>query len=160
MLWDKKLSQQSAKVQKVVKAVFSFVVGKVTFKREDFMNYSTNQMQPCFRWYWHRSKKLITQGWKDTEEGSKADAASKVTSKADYMNWDGEHFYKELTTAFAYKEQGWMPVGSAYQWNASDYLKRKGIVGIKYANGVRDGYNYVIFDAKDITMGGIEDEVS
>lgn len=159
LLWNSKLSEQSPKIQKIVKSSYQFVVGKIIFDRKDYMNHITKQMQPNFRWFLYRSKTLITQSSKDTEEKAKADAYDKVTSKSEFMNWTGEHYYNELTKAFAYKDVGWVPVGSQYQRNASEYLSRKGVIGIKYYNGVRDGYNYVIFDSKNIVMNNIEDIV-
>lgn len=69
---------------------------------------------------------------------------------------DGEEFYRKLQQAYAYKDGDRSTLGGAYQWQASRHLEDRGLVGIKYLNGVGKGYNYVIFNGDNVDIDHID----
>jgi len=109
-----------------------------------------------YRWKLYRGKQLVISGSEDTPEKAKEAAKKQFLSKKEYYAMDGEEFYRKLQQAFAYKDGNCYAANGQYQWEASRYLQDKGLVGIKYLNGVGQGYNYVIFDGDNVDIEDID----
>lgn len=150
LLWEAPLTGQSDKVKKIAKAAYNFLNGSFVITRQEEKR-REGEVKVWFRWQLFKSKVLIRTGYAETEEAATLEAKSMAPGKAEYMGMDGEKFYRELQQGFARRDGG-STQGGAYQRQVSDYLRTKGLIGIKYLNGFGTGYNYVIFSGDEVSM--------